>query len=502
MAYSDDISNLGADHHWKFNGNSNDAIGSANGTDTSITYITGSIAQDGAVVASMNAVGDRISIPTTTDINNSNQAIKAVGGWFWTSAIQLPFVRIYGEGDNVTSFQLVMGLGNNLTFEIRDSTNFQVQVYNDTPVATSRAYHFFMRFSDNNNNNIVDLFIDGVKMTRAEPTDRQPDDALLASRGVAEFGDPAGTVGLDGTAILIVAPAQSGTSRYQHWATWDGTEVTDTEVREELFEKGALADVTISTDTEANMQTAIDAYADTLRGDSPCCIEVEAVTGGGDFTLDLDNITFNSLASIHVRYNGTADTLTIRNTNGADASIGAAPFGGSIEILTELTVKVTAKDVSDSSNIQSARVILEADTGGPLPSEDSVSITRAGSTATVTHTAHGLITGNNVLIKGANQNEYNGVYSITVTGTNTYTYTVSGTPATPATGTITATAVILNATTNASGEAEATFDYSSNQPVTGRVRKGTSSPRYKTGTLGGTITSDGYDTTIFLVSDE
>jgi hypothetical protein len=187
-------------------------------------------------------------------------------------------------------------------------------------------------------------------------------------------------VGLDGTALLMVAPVNG---LYQHWCAW-GDEadavLTETEVRETLFERGALADVTISSGTESAMQTALDAYADTVRGDAPVCIEVEAVSGGGDFSLDLDNITFNSKASCHVRYNGTADTLTIRNTNGSDCSIVSAPFGGSIELRTEVSVKVTAKDASTGSVITGARVLLEADTGGPLTAgTDIISTTTDGS---------------------------------------------------------------------------------------------------------------------------
>lgn len=66
------------------------------------------------------------------------------------------------------------------------------------------------------------------------------------------------------------------------------------------------------------------------------------------------------------------------------------------------------------------------------------SITRSGSTATVTTTAnHGLSSGFWVRIAGATQTEYNGDHQITVTGVKTFTYSVTGTPATPATGTIT-----------------------------------------------------------------
>ena len=67
------------------------------------------------------------------------------------------------------------------------------------------------------------------------------------------------------------------------------------------------------------------------------------------------------------------------------------------------------------------------------------SISRSSSTATVTTTSpHGLATGNQVRVTGADQSDYNIVATITVTGASTFTYTVANAPATPATGTITA----------------------------------------------------------------
>ncbi|KKN88644.1 hypothetical protein LCGC14_0245350 [marine sediment metagenome] len=76
----------------------------------------------------------------------------------------------------------------------------------------------------------------------------------------------------------------------------------------------------------------------------------------------------------------------------------------------------------------------------------SVTITRASTTATVTHTTHGLVTGNKVVIAGANESDYNGTFVITYVDTNTYTYTVSGSPATPATGTITSSNILWDNT--------------------------------------------------------
>lgn len=63
-------------------------------------------------------------------------------------------------------------------------------------------------------------------------------------------------------------------------------------------------------------------------------------------------------------------------------------------------------------------------------------ITRSGSTATVTQTGHGYVTNDYIRIKGADQDEYNGIFFITKINDDQYSYTVSGTPATPATGTV------------------------------------------------------------------
>lgn len=103
-------------------------------------------------------------------------------------------------------------------------------------------------------------------------------------------------------------------------------------------------------------------------------------------------------------------------------------------VIDPVTTLVNVKD-NTGTNLQSARVILEASDGtGDFPYVENVSITRSATTATVTHTAHGLSTNDYVVIRGANQPEYNGPQQITVTGANTYTYTVAGSPATPATG--------------------------------------------------------------------
>lgn len=62
--------------------------------------------------------------------------------------------------------------------------------------------------------------------------------------------------------------------------------------------------------------------------------------------------------------------------------------------------------------------------------------------------------------------------------------------------------VIANQVTDANGNISVTYPYVGSQPITGRVRKSTASPLYKTSPLSGTISSTGYSGTVFMVKDE
>ena len=196
-------------------------------------------------------------------------------------------------------------------------------------------------------------------------------------------------------------------------------------------------------------------------------------------------------------YNNTAGAVTINVLNNGGTPTIRNGASASTTVQNTVTVTVTVKDGTDQSNIQNARVLLTES------AEDVVTITRVSTTATVSHTAHGYADGSSVLIKGAAQSEYNGIHTITVTGANDYTYTVSGSPATPATGTINAQFVVLSGLTNVSGVlTTSAFNYLSDLAISGRARKSTSSPFYKTGPVAGTITSAGFSTTVFLQRDE
>jgi hypothetical protein len=425
-----DIIALGAEHLWDFDGDALDGIGAVDGTNSGCIFTNTAISLDATNCMTTDGLTDSVTLATTTDINNSSQGRKAFGGWYRTTAFQAPPSVIYGEGDELTNFQMVFGFGNNVMFEVTEPVNFAtgLQVYGPALVP-GRSYHLLAIYLSSGFGNEVKFFVDGIEMFDASPTDRAPDTGGLDARAAGGFGDPAGTVGIGG-GVVIQQAARNG--RYNMWASWDDTanaELTDTDIRVTLFEKQAIASSTVTTATVGTMQTSLDGLT-TAQVDRPCCIDIQPVTGGGDFTLTSDK-TFDPLASIHYRYNGSADTLTIVNTGAGAATIGSAPYGGNIVIANRQTLTITVLDNNTGAVVVGARVYIQADTGGDL---------------------------------------------------------------TPGT-------VIMNTVTNGSGVATATFDFTNDQPIIGRIRQGSTPPLYKTNSIAGPLTANPLDATILMLPD-
>ena len=228
--------------------------------------------------------------------------------------------------------------------------------------------------------------------------------------------------------------------------------------------------------------------------------------------IDLDNIVFTGFGADDTNFSGikmvpdttTIDvdfnvlnggTVTTIDTTTPDAYTGVATIAATV------AVKVTVQE-ADATKIQDARVRLEAAPGGDLPSDDVVTITTSGTTASVSHTAHGLSAGDFVIIRGANESELTGRKSITNVTTNAYDYTITSIGGASGTGTITSTSSILSAFTDVNGVVEDTgFNYTSDQPVRGVSRKGETAPFYKQSPITGTITSGGLDVTVTMTPD-
>lgn len=243
--------------------------------------------------------------------------------------------------------------------------------------------------------------------------------------------------------------------------------------------------------------TGIDLKGISFVGNDEYAIEITTAGTydfeGVGFSGNVTDILNSSLGAVIINITGGGDTPTVYN-------IGA----GTSTVNNNVTTLVHVGD-NTGANLENCRVFLEAANGsGPLPFEETVTITSSGTTATCAHTTHGLITGDKVAIRGAAEHLYNGVFTITVTTASEYTYTMNGDPVDTATGTITSTGVVLEGLTDSSGDVSAGRTFISDQDVRGRARKSSSSPRFKSFRLdGNTVDSaNGLTINIRMILDE
>lgn len=222
----------------------------------------------------------------------------------------------------------------------------------------------------------------------------------------------------------------------------------------------------------------------------------------------MQNITFSGYAAGNgstgneAIYNnsGGAVTLYVNSTNAPSVRNGTG--ASTTLILTSTSVTVHAQTASGTA-IEDAQVFLYAGLFGSLPAFEEVTISNSGTTATVTHGIGNWKDGGKVWIQGASHWQNNGVFTISITDSTHFTYTMASAPGSNPTGTITATYVLLHELTDFQGDAQTTVSVLLDQAVYGWVRKGSATPYYKTGPIGGNVPSEGSVTfTAILVKDE
>jgi hypothetical protein len=260
--------------------------------------------------------------------------------------------------------------------------------------------------------------------------------------------------------------------------------------------------------------TSIATLQDPTFGSSSGLHDVDFLQTGAGHAIEIDtagSYDFNRLTftgygadttdSAAIDVTETTGTVTINVIGGDTPTYKTA--GATVAIVANpVTHQLTVRDESNSV-ISGARVLTwPTDNTGPIPYEESISITASGTTATVTHTGHGFSTNQYVWVQGAAESDYNGVFQVTVNDANEYEYTMGGSPSSPATGSPIGTGVILYGTTNGSGVISDTRTYSGDQDVQGRVRSA-SSPYYQPNNYTSTISSAaGSSVSLVLLDDE
>lgn len=376
--------------------------------------------------------GSEPSNSAYTNITNTH-TYRNIGGWIRIEAYQNTPAVIYEEGGGVNNIYMMMMPNGGLCINVADSggsPDFKYQAYSDFSLIPGRPYHVMIdaEFGDH-----FDLYIDGVKQTTEHGGTLGIDTTMSTHSGDWSFGDPGGNLDTGGVDISYDA---CNPMYMAHWGTWSGVGggaplSPTTDIRDSLFRDGALEEHSISSGTESAMQTDMEAYDSQTHADYPLTYHIPQCTGG-DFELTLTDQVWPDECKFHIRYTG-GDTLTIRNsgTSNFDVSKSHGATGGTIEVIETAGITITVKDISDNSVIDGARVLLEADSGGPLSAGDD----------------------------------------------------------------------IISGVTNASGVITGEIDFTSNQPVVGRVRSASGATKYQQSDIVATVTSSGLNITVFMIED-
>lgn len=300
----------------------------------------------------------------------------------------------------------------------------------------------------------------------------------------------AGTISTDAISCVF---SNSGLVTQDTGATFDGCKFEDSTSTASL-DVSDLSDITNCSFVSDGSNHALEldtSHAGNSYDLVGCSFSGYATVNGSTGNEVIYN---NSGGAVTINASGITGTISVRNGTGASTTI----------ILNPVDTLVTVND-SAGDPIENARVLVWVTDNSNYFSGATVSITGSGTTATVSHTAHGMETGDYVIIAGVtNDDTYNGQYQVTVTGVNGYTYTTNETiNISTASGTITSTFAVISGLSDVDGEITDTRSWAVSQPIAGRVRKSTSSPYYITSTFTGTINKDtGFSTIIQMLSDE
>ncbi len=352
------INNQSPDHWWKLDDDAYADSAGINPLTTSVIGGGGSFETDAICEQNTHSwkstTGVRREPSNTANMNTSITTNRLFGGWVKFAGISPTLSCVYEEGGGVNNLAFFLGMGNILIAQLADTADDNVQAFSDFALEPERAYHVMFRFSYTDATKEFRLYIDGEKQAVTSGNPLTATD-LDAHSGDISFGGPGGSLEVAGTDVTFQTQLDTN---YANWASWSVSK-TDADILE-LFQRGAVPDVTISSDTEANMQTALDALADTVRPNAPLAIRVEGATGSVDLALDADNITFNDSATLQVEWRG-GGTLTWKNLNGSNlvSRKTYAPNGGTVTIVNPAVLTLTGLENPSEVRVYEAGTTTE-----------------------------------------------------------------------------------------------------------------------------------------------
>ena len=381
LGYSDLIATeLKADHYWRLN-NTYDDTGDTgptrdmtSGVIGTWTFNTQEIVDGNTHSLNYSSVTNRREIADSPNMNITNtHDERTICCWVQLNNIQHPLAALWKEGGGIQNLAFLIGYGNRVLAQLADTagTRDNVQAWSDFRLAPNRPYHICMRYSNLETTAEMRLFIDGEEQTN---TDGNPMTINIfdTHSGDVTWGDPDNNLETGGTDISYNTLSNAQMSDFATWSeesagTNGGALDKTTEIRDILFRRGAIPDDIITSDTEANMQSDLDATADN-RANWPLSYRIESPTGGGNLKLVLEDKVFPAETSLHLEWRGTGIlTLVNSGTSNALASKCFAPAAGTISIIESSDVTIT-----DLQNPTEVRIFEAGNEDNELAGQENV----------------------------------------------------------------------------------------------------------------------------------
>lgn len=366
-SYGTVVDDLLMDHLWVLDGDYNDTgdTGPVRNMTSGVvgggTFVSG-IAEDTSQCWHINGTTVRREIADSENMNITNTLRRrTIGCWVQLNGVQQSFGAIWKEGGGVQNLAFLTGLGNVLLAQLADvaGSRDNVQAVSDFRLTPGRPYFIAMRYDqDGSPDARFELIVD---RTVQAVTDGNPMTINIfdTHSGDVTWGEPDNN--LETGATDVDYPGQEDTYLSYFFsvsenssASHDGA-ISNDDIRDLLFRRGAVPDTTIASNTVANMQTALDAV--TTIPDWPLGIRIENPSDDANPTFIADGITIDDRTTDHIEWRG-AGTLTIINRNGSniDESKCWSATGGTIVVQNEVDLTLTVLDATDSSPIENARV--------------------------------------------------------------------------------------------------------------------------------------------------
>lgn len=439
------------DHYWRLN-NTYDDTGITGPTRNMTSGVVGTWTFSSTNIADGNTHALNISDATArreiADSPNMNVTNvldeRTIAFWLQVNEVVEPLACIWKEGGGVQNLCFLLGYGNTLIFQGADSGGNPIenaQSWSDFKLKTNRPYHVCGRYSLTESPKELRLFIDGVQQAGSQGNPLGATGNFDSHSGDVVWNDPDTSLETGGTDIAYNGLPNAVTS---DWCTWSDN----------------------STGTNAGGLDKTTEIRDVLyrRGAKPA----DTIASG---TQSAMQTSVNSLTATRADW-----PLSIR--------VEEPTGGGNLELtMNGASSSPLVFNSGATSHVEwrGAGVLTLVRTPGGNLDAAKCWATGPGSITVV----------DDVVLK-VTVKDFTGAV---VVGARVLLTAASG-------GSAVVGTTLLSGTTDSNGVLETTIRYSSDQPLEGVIRKGSSSTFYQEAGVSGTIASTGFDQTIFIVRDE